>query len=101
MTENKKAKEAKPTPPIGITNNPPTKVKDGGSEPLTQLDRINYSAGRKMRDGNYGSFEFHCSMSTDIMAGETVKEATKRAVEYVEKVLVFKCKQAEEGKLGY
>lgn len=64
-------------------------------------DRISYSAGRKVSDGNYGSYDFHCSMSTDVKPGESQGDAVKRAIGFVEKVVEFKCTQAQGEKLKY
>lgn len=64
-------------------------------------DRVSYGAGRKVSDGNYGSYDFHCSVSTDVKGGEQPLDAVKRAVKYVETVLASKIKQAGEEKMGY
>lgn len=70
-------------------------------EKFSQQDRISYSAGRKISDGDYGSYDFHVSMSTDVQEGESLKDATQRAVKQVEKLLSFKIRQFQENKGPY
>lgn len=64
-------------------------------------DRVVYGAGRKVSDGNYGSYDFHCSLSTDVKPGETVGQTVNRSVAFVEKVLSTKVAQATESKMRY
>ena len=71
------------------------------SEHGLNSDRVVYGASRKVSDGNYGSYDFHCSLSTDVRPGESHTEAIKRAVGFVEKVVGFKVQQGMNNKLKY
>ena len=64
-------------------------------------DRINFGVGRKISDGNYGSYDFHCSMSTDVKPNETPKEAVMRCMQFAEGVINYKIRQGNGGKLNY
>ena len=64
-------------------------------------DRVVYGGSRKVSDGNYGSYDFHCSLSSDVRPGETVGEAVKRSIVFVEKVLEFKIQQCKQGQLKF
>jgi len=78
-----------------------TKQKEGEEEIKIEGDRISFSAGRKISDGNYGSYDFHCSMSTDVKPEEKTGDAVNRAIRFVEKVINFKVEQGQAGKLKY
>lgn len=45
---------------------------------LRQNDRISLSIGRKINLGNFESYDFHVSFSSDIDPGEGKREAYKR-----------------------
>jgi len=64
-------------------------------------DRVVYGASRKVSDGNYGSYDFHCSLSTDVKPGETAGQTINRSIAFVEKVLGHQLKKAEASKVGY
>lgn len=56
--------------------------------------KVTYGSGRKISDGNYGSYDFHCSMSTVCQPGETPVDAVKRCIEFTEYVISNKVAQA-------
>lgn len=64
-------------------------------------DKVTYGAGRKLTDGNYGSYDFHCSMSTEIRPGEAAKDAVKRSIAFVEMVIEHKAQSMTKKKLKY
>lgn len=66
------------------------------SQKIRQADRINYSVGRKLSDGNYGSIDVHFCYTSDIEDSETKEEATKRVIDYVEKVMREKITQYKQ-----
>lgn len=51
--------------------------------PLKQVDRVSFSYGMKVSDGNYGSKDVHFSYSTDVDLVETKESAMHRAREFV------------------
>lgn len=64
-------------------------------------DRVVYGAGRKISDGNYGSYDFHCSLSTDVKPGETTGQTVNRAIGFVEKVLTHQVSKGTKKGMGY
>lgn len=66
-----------------------------------KTDRVVYGASRKVTDGNYGSYDFHCSLSTDVKPEEQVTDTVNRAVRFVETVLTHKINQTNQKKMGY
>lgn len=57
-------------------------------------DRVSYSLGMKVgRNGRPSSLDVHCSFSTDVQAGETADDATKRARAHVEKWTSWRVKK--------
>jgi len=67
-----------------------------------QMPRINYSAGRKVQDGEYGSFSFQVSISMDYYPLRTkVQDQISTLITQVEKVLTAKVAQVEERTLPY
>ena len=54
---------------------------------VQQRDRVMYSEGLKINIGDYESYDFHLSYSTDVSKTETPKSAMKRAVNFVKKQL--------------
>lgn len=67
-----------------------------------QKPRINYSAGRKVSDDDYGSFSFQASVSLDIEEDSTMSLTLAKAIKMVEAVLTKKVKQAaKKGSLPY
>lgn len=61
---------------------------------VTPGDKVSFSSGRKISDGNYGSFDVHCSVSTEVRVGEGLEEAMDRAIVFVEKTLAKKVREA-------
>ncbi len=55
--------------------------------PVTPGMKINYGAGRKVSDDNYGSYDFHCSMPMDVTDKTTALIALKACAGFVEEVL--------------
>lgn len=66
-----------------------------------KADRVVYGASRKVSDGKYGSYDFHCSLSTDVKPAEKTGDAVNRAIQFVEKVITHKIGQGTTGKLKY
>lgn len=64
-------------------------------------DRVVYGAGRKISDGNYGSYDFHCSLSTDVKPGETTGQTVNRAIAFVEKVITHQVQKGTKKGMGY
>lgn len=50
---------------------------------IKQCDRVSYSYGMKVSDGNYGSKDVHFSYSTDVISIEHPETAMHRAKEFV------------------
>lgn len=63
--------------------------------------RVTLGAGRKISDGNYGSYDFHCSMTTDVKVGESPIDAAKRCIAFNERVIATKVASAAKKKLSY
>lgn len=57
-------------------------------------DRITYGCSRKVSDGDYGSYDYHCSYSTDVKPGESVNDAAKRAIKIADTIVAKKIKKA-------
>ena len=53
-------------------------------------DRVNYSMGRKISDGQYGSVDVHFSYTTDVQHDEKIEQAIERCVEVVENFIADK-----------
>lgn len=71
------------------------------SETLEQRTRVNYGTSRKISDGNYGSYDFHCSISVDVKEGEEVKDVVGKCIQFTEAVVKSKVEQGQKGKLPY
>lgn len=50
-------------------------------------DRITVSVGRKVTDGNYGSYNAHCTLATSVQHDESLTATTKRALNFCRKVV--------------
>ena len=59
-------------------------------------DRVTYGLSMKINMGNYENADVHASMSTDLKDGETVEDAYKRAVAYVEAQVEKKYSEVKE-----
>jgi hypothetical protein len=62
---------------------------------------LSYSAGRKVSDDNYGSFDFHVSVSGEVGEDEKPVEVLKEFIDFSSDVLRIKVKQARQKKLEY
>lgn len=51
---------------------------------MSEPDRLSYSFGLKLNIGNYQSADFHVNYSSDVKDGETIQQAFKRIVKFVE-----------------
>lgn len=69
--------------------------------PLPAGSKVTYGAGRKVSDGNYGSFDFHCSISLESDGTQTPEELVKRGIAFAETVLGAKTRAAASKKLNY
>lgn len=59
-----------------------------GDEPVESAGtKVTYGAGRKVSDNNYGSYDFHCSISMDVKPGESPIETVKKGIAFVERVI--------------
>lgn len=63
------------------------KIGPGDEPVLTAGTKVTYGAGRKVSDGNYGSYDFHCSISVDVKPGETPIDTIKEGIAFVERVI--------------
>lgn len=63
--------------------------------------KITFGAGRKVSDGNYGSYDFHCSISLEANGTETPEEIVKKGIAFTEAVLGAKVKSATAKRLAY
>ena len=61
---------------------------------------ITYGASRKISDNNYGSYEFHASISVE-STPEKAKETLAKAIAFVEGTIKSKVDQGNQGKLPY
>lgn len=64
-------------------------------------DRVVYGASRKISDGHYGSYDFHCSFSTDVKPEEKPGDTVNRSIKFVETVLNHKVTQQQQKKIKY
>lgn len=60
------------------------KMENQNSNGQLVPDRVSFSAGRKVSDGAYGSYDVHMSYSTDCKEGEEPQQAMDRAQAFVE-----------------
>lgn len=47
------------------------------------MDKISVGLGRKLSDGNYGSYDIHVDYQTTVGEGESPEDAYKRATRFV------------------
>ena len=61
-------------------------------------DRVVLGLGRKLSDGNYGSWDFHFSYSSDVEKDETLDQAVERVSDMVMKNLKNQMKKVKAKK---
>lgn len=69
--------------------------------PVPAGTKVTYGAGRKISDNNYGSLDFHCSISLESNGSQTPRELVQQGIAFTEAVIGSKVKQAKAAKLGY
>lgn len=81
---------------------PPATTKKPAELPPGNI-RVNYAAGRKISHPHkqYESYDFHVSISTDLLPGETPSDAFGRCEAFVERELKAKGRQVRRGELEY
>lgn len=76
-------------------------IKPGDEVATRPGTKVTFGAGRKVSDSNYGSYDFHCSMSTEVEVGETPIDAIKRCADFAERVITSRIASANKKKLPY
>ena len=61
---------------------------------------VTYGSSRKVSDGNYGSYEFHASISVETSA-DKAKDTLAKSIAFVEGTIKSKVEQGTKGKLPY
>lgn len=69
--------------------------------PAPEGTKVTFGAGRKVSDGNYGSYDFHCSISMESDGTQTPEQLVKRGIAFTEAVLGAKVKSAASKRLSY